>query len=234
MPAPRPRPPILAAARVVCVAAALATGIALGCDPPNAPRTYDVPTPVKAPSHDKDTPMTEHEATQDPEDVAPGGLTTEDVARYPQPGMLQPSHLGFAPDDRFITYLRTPDASLSKQLYAFDPETGEERLLAEPPGGGETEENLSREEKLRRERQRVRGLGITRYAWSHHEAATPRMLVPMRGGMARKSLYWLITRCGFLKRQTVRMIISLEKFAGCRLKMNANLRRSATMKTIYW
>ncbi|MCA9658537.1 MAG: DPP IV N-terminal domain-containing protein [Myxococcales bacterium] len=183
MPAPRPRPPILAAARVVCVAAALATGIALGCDPPNAPRTYDVPTPVKAPSHDKDTPMTEHEATQDPEDVAPGGLTTEDVARYPQPGMLQPSHLGFAPDDRFITYLRTPDASLSKQLYAFDPETGEERLLAEPPGGGETEENLSREEKLRRERQRVRGLGITRYAWSHHEAATPRMLVPMRGGI---------------------------------------------------
>jgi len=177
-------PPLLTVARVITPMIVLLGGLA-GCLPPQPPqRTLPAPSADGTLKEQGGAPMNTSETTADPhhpEDLA--GLTTEDVARYPLPGMLQPSRLAFSSDDRFITYLRSADASLSTELYAFDPETGEERLLASPPGGGETEENLSREEKLRRERQRVRGLGITRYAWAHHEAKHPRMLVPIGGGI---------------------------------------------------
>ncbi len=65
-----------------------------------------------------------------------------------------------------------------RQLFAFDPKTGEHRLLVEPPGGGETEENVSLEEALRRERQRQRELGVTQYAWAKQAS---RLLVPLAG-----------------------------------------------------
>ncbi|HFE44116.1 MAG TPA: hypothetical protein ENJ18_01295, partial [Nannocystis exedens] len=187
MHAPRPWSLPITAARSI---AALILCLAVGCPPPQPsgtsaedPKTEKRPgnpsmnKPMNDPTKDDGATSQENTETQ------AGSLTTEDVARYPQPGMLQPSHLAFSPDDRLITYLRSADASLRTELYAFDPKTGSERLLAHPPGGGETEENLSREEKLRRERQRIRGLGITRYSWTHHQAKTPRMLVPVGGGI---------------------------------------------------
>jgi dipeptidyl-peptidase-4 len=121
-------------------------------------------------------------APQPPADDRPA-LTTEAIAEYPLPGTLAPSAIRWSPDDRRITYLRSPDRSLTQQLYLFDPDTGEEQLLLAAPGGGETEDNLSPEEKLRRERARARNLGITRYAWTHHSAAEPRILVPLTGGI---------------------------------------------------
>jgi len=107
-------------------------------------------------------------------------LTTVEVATYPLPGTVVPTAIAFSPDDRQLTYLRSPDRSLSRQLFALDPTTGSETLLVEPPGGGVREENLSLEEKLRRERQRVRGLGVTSYAWAKH---TNRVLVPLAGSV---------------------------------------------------
>jgi len=107
-------------------------------------------------------------------------LTPEDVATYPLPGMAIPGDFAFSPDDRLITYLYSPDESLTRQLYAFDPESGEERLLVAPPGGGTTEERVSLEEALRRERQRQRGLGVTRYAWARD---ANRLLVPLQGAL---------------------------------------------------
>ncbi|MDQ2786578.1 MAG: S9 family peptidase, partial [Chloroflexota bacterium] len=88
-------------------------------------------------------------------------LPSEDVATYPLPGMAIPGDFAFSPDDRLITYLYSPDESLTRQLYARDPASGEERLLVAPPGGGTTEERVSLEEALRRERQRQRALGVT-------------------------------------------------------------------------
>ncbi len=107
-------------------------------------------------------------------------LTSVEVATYPLPGTTMPTAVRFSPDDTLLTYLRSPDRSLSRQLYALDPATGKESLLVQPPGGGVTEENLSLEEKLRRERQRVRGLGVTRYAWAKD---TTRVLVPLAGSV---------------------------------------------------
>jgi dipeptidyl-peptidase-4 len=89
-----------------------------------------------------------------------------------------PGALSFSPDEKTITYLFSDDGTLTRQLYAFDPETGQRRELVQPPGGGATEENLSHEEKLRRERMRERGLGITRYAWAKDG---PTMLLPIGG-----------------------------------------------------
>jgi dipeptidyl-peptidase-4 len=101
----------------------------------------------------------------------------EDIARFPLPGMAVPGSLAFSPDDRLITYLHSSERTLVRQLFAFDPNSGEHRLLIELPND-ESEENISLEEALRRERQRQRELGVTRYAWAKH---SPRLLVPSYG-----------------------------------------------------
>jgi hypothetical protein len=51
-------------------------------------------------------------------------------------------------------------------------------VLAPPSNGGDTEENLSLDEKLRRERQRAYAVGITTYAWG----AGKKILVPLQVG----------------------------------------------------
>lgn len=107
-------------------------------------------------------------------------LTVETVATFPLPGTSIPTNLAFSPDDRLITYLFSADESLVRQLYAFDPATGEQRLLVAPPDGGTTEENVSLEEALRRERQRQRALGVTEYAWARD---ANRILVPAQGAL---------------------------------------------------
>lgn len=107
-------------------------------------------------------------------------IPLEEVAAYPLPGMAFPTGLRFSPDDRLVTYLHAPQGGLVNQLYQFDPASGELRLLLSPPGEGVSEENLSLEEKLRRERQRLLTLGVTRYAWA--ELGT-RLLLPLPGGL---------------------------------------------------
>ena len=110
-------------------------------------------------------------------------LALADVAAFPLPGMTGPTAVAFTPDDAALSYLRSPDRSLVRQLYRLDlaGRTGDapaETLLVTPPGGGITEDNLSLEEKLQRERQRVRELGITSYAWSKLGA---RLMIPLTG-----------------------------------------------------
>jgi dipeptidyl-peptidase-4 len=107
-----------------------------------------------------------------------GSIPIEEVARYPRPGTVIPGELSFSPDGKQVTFLFSDDGSLTRQLYAFDPETRRRRELVQPPGGGVTEENLSQQEKLRRERMRERGLGITRYAWAKDG---PNLLLPIGG-----------------------------------------------------
>lgn len=79
-------------------------------------------------------------------------IPLEDMARAPSPGMTFPTRIAFSPDGRLVTCLYAQQGSLVRQLYGYDPETGQARLLLAPPGGGVTEDNLSLEEKHRRER----------------------------------------------------------------------------------
>ena len=106
-------------------------------------------------------------------------ITIEDVATYPYPGTAVPGNLQFSTDDTLITYLFSGEGSLVRQLYALNPENGETRQLVKPPGDGDTEENLTLEEKLRRERMRQRETGITQYAWSKEG----RILIPLLGSL---------------------------------------------------
>lgn len=109
----------------------------------------------------------------------PPTIPIEVLAQVPFPGMAFPGSLAFSPDDKLITYLHSPDGTLSRQLYALDIETAETTLLVIPPGGGATEENLSLEEKLQRERQRQRETGITGYTWGKNG----RLLIPLHGSI---------------------------------------------------
>jgi dipeptidyl-peptidase-4 len=105
-------------------------------------------------------------------------LTLRDVAHLPLPGTNAPVNVQFSPDGRYVTYLYSSDNSLTRELWAFDRETGDEFRVIEPAGGGDSDETVSREEALRRERQRQLASGVTAYAWSR-EGQT--LLVPMRG-----------------------------------------------------
>ena len=108
-------------------------------------------------------------------DNATHELTAERVARQPAPGMNVPVSLAFAPDGR-VTFLYSEAGSLVRQLYAWDPATDERTLLLQPVEGG----GYSREEALRRERQRQYGQGITSYFWSVRGGT---LLVPLGGGI---------------------------------------------------
>lgn len=105
-------------------------------------------------------------------------LSLARVVHYPLPGANAPASVQFSPDGRLITYLWSEAGTLIRQLWAHDLESGETRLLARAPAEGDTDATVSREEALRRERLRLRGFGITTYAWAKK---TPVLLVPVLG-----------------------------------------------------
>uniref|UniRef100_A0A7I4EGE6 Dipeptidylpeptidase IV N-terminal domain-containing protein n=1 Tax=Physcomitrium patens TaxID=3218 RepID=A0A7I4EGE6_PHYPA len=105
----------------------------------------------------------------------------EDIVQNPLPGYVAPGSVQFSPDDKLITYLYSPDSTLSRKIYAFDVVAKQQRLLVNPPGGGVDEGNLSTVEKLRRERLRERGLGVTRYEWA--KGVPHRLMVPLPSGI---------------------------------------------------
>jgi dipeptidyl-peptidase-4 len=103
----------------------------------------------------------------------------EEVARQPLPGMAAPGEFAFSPDDRLLTFLWSPERTLTRELDQLDLETGERGVLV-APARGTTEEEISLEEALRRERQRQLALGVTSYAWATRAS---RLLIPLRGGV---------------------------------------------------
>jgi dipeptidyl-peptidase-4 len=111
-------------------------------------------------------------------DMPASAMPIEEVAKYPLPGMAIPGSLAFSPDDDVITYLFSPEGSLTRQLHVFDPDTGSARLLVTASDAVMTEEDIPLEEVLRRERQRQREVGVTQYAWARHAS---RILVPLHG-----------------------------------------------------
>ncbi|CAA0812995.1 prolyl oligopeptidase family protein [Striga hermonthica] len=108
----------------------------------------------------------------------------EEIVQYPLPGYGIPSAISFSPDDSLVAYLFSPDQTLSRKLFLFDTKSGNHELFFSPPdGGGLDEDNLSAEEKLRRERLRERGLGVTRYEWVKSSSKRKRVMVPLPTGI---------------------------------------------------
>ncbi|MBN9494725.1 DPP IV N-terminal domain-containing protein [bacterium] len=107
------------------------------------------------------------------------------VARMPRPGMTVPGGLGFTPDGRSVTYLFSEEGSLVRSLWRYDIATGERAIIAGPSPSSADEANLSREEELRRERLRLRELGVTSYQFAR-DADPPVLLIPAPGRLQVK------------------------------------------------
>lgn len=134
-----------------------------------------------------DMPLTDKTAPQTIDDCVLFSL--EEIVQSPLPGYVAPTSIGFSPDDNLITYLLSPDHSLSRKVFSFDPKTCKQQLVFSPPDGGLDENNISPEEKLRRERLRERGLGVTRYEWVKTSSKKKIIMVPLPDGVSSNPLY---------------------------------------------
>ncbi len=109
-------------------------------------------------------------------------ISIEQVATFPRPGMNVPANIRFAPGDRAVTYLFSSEGSLVRSLWRYDLETGERSIVAGPSSQAVEEEQISREEELRRERLRLRELGVTDYHFAK-DAVRQVLLVPSASGI---------------------------------------------------
>ncbi|MFZ4573756.1 MAG: DPP IV N-terminal domain-containing protein, partial [Phycisphaerales bacterium] len=110
----------------------------------------------------------------------PGDLEFLDAyARTYRFTLGRPRALHPTPDGKKVLFLRSGPRSFVQDLYEFDVATGAERVLLTADqilGGGE--ENLSPEEKARRERMRMTSRGIAGYDLSEDGS---KILVPLSG-----------------------------------------------------
>jgi len=108
-------------------------------------------------------------------------VTPQYLTRNPAPGLLTPERINsdpsldgsslrrpqIAPSGDFVTLLQgRADNARQQDLWAYDLETGEGRLLVSSTDLLGTPEELSDEEKNRRERAREYGQGIISYSWA--------------------------------------------------------------------
>ncbi|WP_020390462.1 S9 family peptidase [Kribbella catacumbae] len=86
----------------------------------------------------------------------------EDQIRTRNFSLGRPTHLKVSADGRRILFCRTSDGSSDlSSLWAYDVASGTERLLYEPDDSGH---QMGPEERVRRERQRDRSRGLSRFA----------------------------------------------------------------------
>lgn len=88
-------------------------------------------------------------------------LSSQDLARFPRPGTAVPAAFSFAPSGRRLAYLFSESGDLARDLWELDLVSGERRILQAARAAV-----LTRDEELRRERQRLRETGVTRFAWA--------------------------------------------------------------------
>lgn len=105
-------------------------------------------------------------------------IPIEATAVFPPPGMAIPNTISFSADGSLIYYLSSTTDNPIQQLYAFDIQTGQQRVIVAPPNGGTTEDKLSPEEELRRQRERMLAIGITHY---YRAKDSDRLLIPILG-----------------------------------------------------
>ncbi len=111
-------------------------------------------------------------------DPGPGRLTPEIINSDPSldgPTLKKPA---ISPDGSVVTVLQGRESDARQQdLWAYDLETGEGRLLVSSTDLLGAPETLSEEEKNRRERAREYGNGIVSYAW----AGSSQLVFPLGG-----------------------------------------------------
>ena len=166
----------------LAVALALAGATTLAACGGAAAPAEDKPAPAasRSPSAGSDPATADPTMPKSATPSRTSSLPVEEVAKYPLPGTNVPHAVKILPDGDTVTYLWSPGGDLTRQLYAQSVLGGPRRQIFNPPEGGATEDNLSEEEKLRRERMRERGLGVTSYAFARD---SDELLVPVRGDL---------------------------------------------------
>jgi dipeptidyl-peptidase-4 len=121
----------------------------------------------------------EDQTTMQP--IEAGELTFERVFASPSLNGPAPRLAKLSPDGRYLTLLRNREDEKDRyDLWAFDRQAGEWRMLVDSEKLGSGRE-LSEEEKMRRERQRIAGLrGIVSYDWAADGSG---ILVPIEGDL---------------------------------------------------
>jgi dipeptidyl-peptidase 4 len=154
-------------------ALALALAVAAGCAPALTEPPATAPArPVAA------APASSGRATILGADASP--ITFERMARFPEPGWDMPRSAQFSPDGKMVTFLASEKGGAEMALYAFDLQTKETRTLVKAADLLAQTGPMSREEELRRERQRQREQGITSYRWAKRKN---RILIPLGGDL---------------------------------------------------
>jgi len=106
-------------------------------------------------------------------------LSIERIYSAPSLHGQTPKSLKFSPDGNRVTYLQGKADDLNRyDLWEYNLTSKENRLLVDSQSLFSGKENLSDEEKARRERQRIFGKGIMEYQFSHDGSA---LLFPLNG-----------------------------------------------------
>ncbi|PKH89375.1 S9 family peptidase [Colwellia sp. Bg11-28] len=127
-------------------------------------------------------------------------LTIERIYSSPSLNGQTPKSLKFSPDGTRVTYLQGKAEDLNRyDLWEYNLASKENKLLVDSQSLFSGPENLSDEEKARRERQRIYGVGIMEYQFSQDGSA---LLFPLNGDiyyyhLATKTAKRLTETAGF-------------------------------------
>jgi dipeptidyl-peptidase 4 len=106
-------------------------------------------------------------------------LTIERMFSSPSLSGSTTRGIKFSPDGEYLTYLQGKQEDYSRlDLWQYDLKTGQQTLLFDSNDLSQGAEQLSDEEKARRERMRLSGSGIVTYSWSKD---SKNILFPMLG-----------------------------------------------------
>jgi dipeptidyl-peptidase 4 len=113
-------------------------------------------------------------------DASASNIGFERIAAFPAPGWQIPRHARLSPDGKTVTYLQSESGSDEMALFALDMNAGSHAVLLRAADLVDADRPMSREEELRRERQRKRIKGVTGYAWASKADV---MLLPLGGNV---------------------------------------------------
>jgi dipeptidyl-peptidase-4 len=118
-------------------------------------------------------------------------VTFDRMSRWPEPGWQVPRSIAFSPDGKWITFLQSEKLNDETALFSFDRQSKEVRVLLRAEDLSAAKVSLSREEELRRERERGKTKGVTSYVWAKR---APLLVVPFGGDVYARRADGAITR----------------------------------------
>ena len=118
-------------------------------------------------------------------------ITYERMARIPEPGLNLPRRVLYSPDGKLITYTQSEAGTDQMSLFGFDLASKTAKVLVRASDLAKETRPMSREEELRRERQRQKFAGITSFFWAKR---APVLLIPYAGDIFLRDEAGAITR----------------------------------------